>query len=168
MVALHSHLQELPPAVVVRDLGPADEHLVERLHHSLSPRSQYQRFHGAKPRLSARERRFLAGADGHDHVALVALERGQPIATARFVRLHDRPRAADIAAEVIDGRQNQGLGSDLIARLARRAAAQGVERFTATVLSETGLRRSLTRRGWRVASADGPTTTLEVDVWNLL
>jgi GNAT superfamily N-acetyltransferase len=168
MVALHSHLPDLPPAVSVRDLGPADEHLVEQLHHSLSPRSQYQRFHGAKPRLTSRERRFLAGADGCDHVALVALERGQPVAVARYVRLRDRPRTADIAAEVTDGRQGHGLGTDLIAKLARRAAAQGVERFTATVLSETGLRRSLTRRGWRVAAVDGPTTTLEVDVWHLL
>jgi GNAT superfamily N-acetyltransferase len=175
MVALHHHhIRQVPtPAgpgrpLAVRDLGPADEGLVERLHASLSPRSQYQRFHGAKPRLSSRERRFLASADGRDHVALVALDAGAPIAIARFVRLHDRPQTADIAAEVVDERQSQGIGSDLIARLARRAAALGVHRFTATVLSETGLRRSLARRGWRIASADGPTTTLEVDVWTLL
>ena len=186
MVALHHHIpSQFPPPsgpaprgrrapgpaarpLAVRDLGPADEGLVERLHASLSPRSQYQRFHGAKPRLSARERRFLASADGRNHVALVALDAGAPIAIARFVRLHDHPQTADIAAEVVDERQRQGIGSDLIARLARRAAALGVHRFTATVLSETGLRRSLARRGWRVASADGPTTTLEVDVWTLL
>ena len=53
-------------------------------------------------------------------------------------------------------------------RLARRAAAVGVQRFTATVMSETGLRRSLVRRGWRVVDADGPSATLEIDVWALL
>lgn len=169
MVALHHHLPEhLPPAVSIRDLGPADEHLVERLHHSLSPRSQYQRFHGAKPRLTKRELRFLAATDGHDHVALVALERGQPVAIARYVRWAGRPRAADIAAEVVDGRQRRGLGSELIAKLARRAVTQGVERFTATVLSETGLAASLTRRGWSITQVDGPTITLEVPVWRLL
>jgi GNAT superfamily N-acetyltransferase len=166
MVALHHspHVHQL----LVRDLGPADEVLVDRLHHSLSPRSQYQRFHGAKPRLTPRERRFLAGADGHDHVALVALEAGEPVAIARYVRLADRPHAADIAAEVVDDRQRQGLGSGLIRRLAKRAAAGGVERLTATVLSETGLRASLTRRGWSVTAVDGPTTTLETPVWRLL
>jgi hypothetical protein len=172
MVALHSHLPTPPPlwspALTVRDLGPADEALVERLHTSLSPRSQYQRFHGVKPRLSSRERRFLAGADGRDHVALVALERGAPVAIARFVRLRDRPAIADVAAEVVDDRQNQGVGSDLVFRLARRAATLDVHRFTATVLSETGLRRSLVRRGWQVVDVDGPTATLEVDVWTLL
>ena len=136
---------------------------------TLSSRSQYQRFHGAKPRLSPRDLRFLAGADGHDHVALVALDRcGDPVAIARFVRLRDRPSTADIAAEVVDAAQSRGIGSGLVTRLARHAAAAGVTRFTATVLSETGLRRSLVRRGWTVASMDGPTTTLEVDVWALL
>jgi GNAT superfamily N-acetyltransferase len=166
MVALH-HSPHIA-AIHVRDLGPADEALVERLHHSLSPRSQYQRFHGAKPRLTPRELRFLAGADGRDHVALVALEAGAPVAIARFVRLRGRPRAADIAAEVLDDLQGQGLGTGLIRSLARRAVVVGVERFTATVLSETGLRASLARRGWRVVDVDGPTTTLEAPVWNLL
>jgi GNAT superfamily N-acetyltransferase len=152
----------------VRDIGPADAPLVDRLHNSLSRRSQYQRFHAAKPRLSPGELRFLAGADGRDHVALIAMERGEPIAIARYVRLKDRPDAADIAAEVVDDRQRQGLGTGLIRRLARRAAASGVERFTATVLSETGLRASLARRGWHVTAVDGPTTTLEADVWRLL
>ena len=93
---------------------------------------------------------------------------GAPIAIARYVRLRDRPHSADIAAEVADARQRQGIGSDLIVRLARRAAAVGVRSFSATVLSETGLRRSLVRRGWRVVEADGPSATLEIDVWTLL
>ncbi len=172
MSALHhthpapSHAPQ-PPRV--RDLGPADEPLLDELHAALSPRSRYQRFHGAKPRLAPRERAYLAATDGRDHVALVALDGGgAPIAVGRFVRLRDRPHAADVAAEVVDARQGQGIGSDLIRRLARRAATVGVRRFTATVLSETGLRRSLVRRGWRVVEVDGPSATLEIDVWALL
>ena len=153
----------------IRDLGPADEPLLDQLHAALSPRSQYQRFHGAKPRLSPRERRYLAATDGRDHVAIVALDdSGSPVAVGRFVRLPGRPEAADVAAEVTDTRQNGGIGTDLVQRLARRAAAVGICRFTATVLSETGLRRSLVRRGWRVVEADGPSATLEIDVWALL
>jgi GNAT superfamily N-acetyltransferase len=169
MAALPAPLPVTEAPLRVRDLGPADEPLVDALHAGLSPRSQYQRYHGAKPRLSARERRYLAAADGHDHVALVALDgAGAPVAIGRYVRLRDRPDAADIAAEVLDERQSEGIGSDLVGRLARRATTSGVRRFTATVMAETGLRRSLVRRGWKVVDADGPSATLEIDVWALL
>jgi len=169
MAALHHTLPSpAPPPLRIRDLGPADEALLDSLHAALSPRSRHQRYHGAKPRLAPRERAYLAAADGRDHVALVATAAGAPVAVARFVRLRDEPRAADIAAEVVDDRQREGIGSDLLARLARRAALVGVHRFTATVLSETGLRRSLVQRGWRVVEASGPSATLEIDVWSLL
>jgi protein lysine acetyltransferase len=169
MAALPTYAPATEAPLRIRDLGPADEPLLDQLHAALSPRSQYQRFHGAKPRLTAHERRYLAATDGRDHVALVAFDGGgAPIAIGRFVRLRGRPEAADIAAEVADPRQSQGIGSDLVRRLARRAAAVGIRRFTATVLSETGLRRSLVRRGWRVVEADGPSATLEIDVWALL
>ena len=169
MAALPTPLPAAEAPLCFRDLGPADEPLVDALHASLSPRSQYQRYHGAKPRLSPRERRYLAATDARDHIALVALDgRGAPVAIGRFVRHDGRPDAADIAAEVLDDLQRQGIGSDLVGRLARRAAAVGVQCFTATVMSETGLRRSLVRRGWRVVDADGPSATLEIDVWALL
>ncbi len=158
-----------PATLRVRDLGPADGALVETLHDSLSTRSKYQRYHGAMPRLSARHRARLTATDGCDHVALVALDpAGVPVAIARYIRLRHDPGAADIAAEVVDGRQRQGVATDLLARLARRAAASGVERFTATVLSDTRIPAMLRRRGWRVRSFDGPTTDLEADVWTLI
>jgi GNAT superfamily N-acetyltransferase len=157
-----------PPRLEIRDLGPDDVDLLDALHASMSPRSRYRRYHAAKPRLSPRERAFLTSADGVDHVALVALEDGVPVAIARYVRARREPATADIAAEVVDHRQRQGLGSALVERVARRAAGAGIQRLTATVLSESGLRRALTRRGWRVRSFDGPTTTLEADVWALL
>jgi RimJ/RimL family protein N-acetyltransferase len=169
MSALHSHIPAAAPPLTVRPLGPADEPLLDELHTGLSPRSRYQRYHGAKPRLSARERAFMAATDGRDHVAFVALDaRGAPVGVARYVRLRADPDTADIAAEIADDWQRQGLGTDLVGRLARRAAASGVRRFTATVLSETGLRWSLVRRGWRVVVFEGPATTLEADVWALL
>jgi len=169
MAALPTPLPTTEAPLRIRDLGPRDEALLEELHAALSPRSRWQRYHGAKPRLAPRERRYLAATDGRDHVAFLAQDQaGAPIAVARFVRLRGRPDAADIAAEVVDPRQGQGIGTDLVRRLARRAAAVGIRRFTATVLSETGLRRSLVRRGWRVVEAEGPSATLEIDVWALL
>ncbi|HET8953569.1 MAG TPA: hypothetical protein VFN44_23810, partial [Solirubrobacteraceae bacterium] len=84
MAALPS---QAPAPLRIRDLGPADEPLLDELHAALSPRSQYQRFHGAKPRLTPAERRYLAATDGRDHVALVALDGcGEPVAVGRFVR----------------------------------------------------------------------------------
>jgi len=169
MAALPTYAPATEAPLRIRDLGPADEPLLDEVHASLSRRSQYQRYHGAKPRLAPRERRYLASTDGHDHVALVAFDvHDRPVAIGRFVRHRGIPEAADIAAEVVDPRQRQGIGSDLVQRLARRAAAVGICRFTATVMSETGLRRSLARRGWRLVEADGPSATMEIDVWALL
>lgn len=181
MVALPTPLPTSPPvagttpspatggALRVRDLRPTDGHLVDALHQSLSPRSQYQRYHGAMPRLSSRHRERLTATDGRDHAALVALdEAGAPVAIARYIRLRHDPACADIAAEVVDDRQRQGIATELLRRLARRAAAEGVERFTATVLSDTRLPATLRFRGWTVRSFDGPTTDLDVNVWTLI
>lgn len=166
MAALHVPAVSAPPPRI-RDLRPADAPLLDELHAALGPRSRYQRYHGPKPALSRRDRAYLASTDGHDHVALVALDaHGAPIGVARYVRV--TPESADVAAEVADVWQRRGLGSALLARLAPRAAAAGVTRFTATVLSSGGLRRALVRRGWRVVTVDGVTTTLDVDVWRLL
>ena len=152
----------------VRDLGPADAHLLEAVHAGLSTQSRYTRYHGSKPSLSRRDLALLAGTDGHDHVALVALEDGVAVAVARYVRDSGEPASAELAAEVVDRRQRNGIAGHLVRRLARRAAAAGIERFTASVLPQYGLHTALTRGGWRVRSFDGPTATLEADVWTLL
>ena len=149
---------------------PADAPLLDSLLAGLSERSRYQRFQTAKPRLNSRERAFLAGADGHHHLALVALDpAGAPLAVARAVRLRDRPDTAEIAAEVVDAWQRRGLGSDLIARLARRV---GRGRAAAASPRRCSPRRASRARSCAAAGAsssmDGPTTDLQVDVWALL
>jgi hypothetical protein len=154
------------PVFQIRPLRPHDEDLLVEVFDGLSARSRYTRFHSPKPRLTARDRAFLCGVDGRDHLALVALgSDGSAHGIARAVRLRDDRAAADIAVEVIDASQNKGLGFTLLARLARQAAGAGIERFTATVLTQTGLHRSLLRRGWRVTIDDGTSITLEADVW---
>lgn len=157
-----------PPPVRIRPLEPPDGWIVDAVHDGLSDQSRYTRYHGPKPRLSGSDRAFLTATDGRDHIALVALgARGEPLGIARSVRLREDPAAAEIAAEVVDAWQRHGLGSVLIGRLARRAAAAGIGRFRATVLAQTGLQRSLRRRGWRTTANDGLTVTLEIDVWAL-
>jgi acetyltransferase len=142
--------------------------VLDAVHDGLSDGSRYTRYHGPKPRLSSAERAYLTATDGCDHIALVALgAAGEPLGIARGVRLRDDPTAAEIAAEVVDPWQRQGLGSALVARLARRAAVAGIARFRATVLAQTGMQRSLRRRGWHTTANDGLTVTLEIDVWAL-
>jgi GNAT superfamily N-acetyltransferase len=156
------------PALRIRPLGPPDAPLLDAVFGRMSEQSRYTRFHGPKPRLTGSDRAYLAGADGRDHIAFVALDAsGVPLGIARGVRLIGEPEVAEIAAEVIDAHQREGVGTALVARLARRAAAVGVARLRASVLAQTGLAAVLGRRGWRATGGDGLTVTLGADVWAL-
>jgi GNAT superfamily N-acetyltransferase len=167
LLMLAPRISPAPPAI--RDLRPGETGVLAEVFAGLSAQSRYQRFHGPKPRMTEAERAYLAAVDGRDHLAVVAVARdGSPLGIARCVRHRDDTRAADLAAEVVDPFQRRGIGTALVARLARRAAAAGIERLTATVLAETGLQRALLHRGWRVTAADGPALTLEAPVWALL
>jgi GNAT superfamily N-acetyltransferase len=168
-LAAPSQVRSPLPTVRVRPLRPADAHLLDEVLDGMSPQSRYTRFHGPKPRLTASDRAYLAGVDGHDHIALVAVDdTGAPLGIARAVRLAGDPAVAEIAAEVVDPWQHRGLGKVLLDRLARRAAAVGIARFHAVVLAETGVRRSLRGHGWRAVESDGPSVTLSIDVWALM
>jgi GNAT superfamily N-acetyltransferase len=152
----------------IRPFGCADAALIERVFDGLGPRSRYLRFHGPKPRLTASDRAYLAGADGRDHLGLVALSPdGEPLGLARCVRLNEDPAAAELAAEVVDSWQRRGIGSSLVVRLARRAAGVGIERLVANVLADTALPGTLLRHGWCTTATDGPTVTLEAPVWTV-
>jgi GNAT superfamily N-acetyltransferase len=157
------------PTLTIRAVRHGEAGLVDRVFAGLGEQSRYQRFHGPKPRLGAAERAHLSAVDDRDHLAVVALAPdGAPLGLARCIRLRDDRATADLAAEVVDEHQRQGIGMALVARLARRAAHAGIERLSATVLAETGLQRALLRRGWQVTAADGPALTLEVQVWTVL
>lgn len=155
----------LSPRIRIRPLEPPD---LDAVHAGLSDASRYSRYHGPKPRFGSAERTYLTTTDGRDHIALVALgPHGEPLGIARSVRLREDPSAAEIAAEVVDAWQRHGVGSTLINKLARRAAANGIARFSANVLAQNGLSRSLRRRGWKAVATDGLTVTLEIEVWAL-
>jgi GNAT superfamily N-acetyltransferase len=164
---LAPRIRPRPPAI--RDLRAGETAVLDEVFAGLSDQSRYQRFHGHKPRLTDADRAHLTAVDGRDHLAVVAVAPdGSPLGTARCIRTRHDTRAADLAAEVVDPCQRRGIGTALVGRLARKAAAAGIERLTATVLAETGLQRSLLRRGWRVTAADGPQLTLEAPVWTLV
>lgn len=158
----------MTPFVWFRSLGPDDGELLDQIMDGMSPQSRYQRYHGPKPRLTSADRRYLTSVDERNHFGLVALApEGTPVGVVRAVRLKDDPLAAELGIEVVDAWQSQGVGTTLIARIARRAAGVGIERLVARVLDETGYGRSLTRRGWRVVGRDGPSVLLGADAWSL-
>src|SRR3954447_26306507 len=172
---LAGDLSVMTPLVWFRALRPDDGALLEQVMDGMSPQSRYQRYHGPKPRLTSSDRRYLTNVDARDHLALVALApEGAPIAIVRAVRLQDDLRAAELGIEVVDAWQSQGIGTTLIARIARRAAGAGVERpgagarparVVARVLAESGFARSLMRRGWSVIGGEGPSIILGADAW---
>jgi GNAT superfamily N-acetyltransferase len=139
--------------VVIRAIRPGDKAMLARGLELLSDETRRRRFLGAKPRLTAGELRYLTEVDGEAHVALVAVladRLDHVVAVARYVRLPGDPATADAAIVVGDPWQRRGLGRRLAVMLADAARVQGIERFSATMLSDNpaglALMRTLARR----------------------
>ena len=135
--------------VLVRSLRPDDQAGLGAMFEELSSSSRYQRFLGGKPAVSAQALRRLSEVDHRDHEALVAVTDdgddgggGKVIGEARWVRDGDDGAVAEMAITVADDWQQCGLGTALAHDLAQRAAEEGVERFSAEVLTDNaGIRR---------------------------
>jgi GNAT superfamily N-acetyltransferase len=119
---------------------PEDAALLREGFVRLSPRSRFQRFLSAKPRLSAEELRYLTDVDGERHVAIGAVTwspggREKGLGVARFFRQAHTPEVAEVAITVVDDAQGKGLGRLLMDRLVEAARERGVERFELRVLA---------------------------------
>ena len=128
----------------------------------LSDESRRRRFLGAKPRLTDAELRYLTEIDGETHFALVAVQADhldRVVGVARYVRSATDPVIADAAIVVGDPWQRQGLGRRLAIMMADAARERGIERFSATMLSDNpaalALMGTLTRRLEHGGHADG-------------
>ena len=119
--------------VRIRPIRPEDKALLNWGLSRLSEATVQRRFLSPKPRFTDAELRYLTEVDGHDHVALVAIdEDGDLVGVGRFVRLED-PTEAEIAIVVADPLQGRGLGTRLGYALVEEAIRHGVDRFTATM-----------------------------------
>jgi RimJ/RimL family protein N-acetyltransferase len=148
----------------VRPLEPDDRQLVADFFDGLSERARFDRFGGAKPRLSEREIAFLSAVDHRDHEAFVALEpvSGEPVGLARWVRDANDDRIAEVAVTVADRWQSRGVGTALSRRLVRSAREGGIERLRASVLASNERALSILRRLGRLVEHEFLGTTLEL------
>ncbi|HWE10140.1 MAG TPA: GNAT family N-acetyltransferase [Solirubrobacteraceae bacterium] len=141
--------------VTIRPIRPDDRERLQLSHARLSELSRYRRFMSSKPVLTASDASYLVDIDGRSHYALVATV-AEPageaiIAVARYVRLSADSDVAEFAVVVGDAWQRQGLGAELLGRLADAAVTRGVDRFYATILADNvAIRRLIDRL------ADGP------------
>ena len=134
--------------VLIRPIRREDKQTLLDGLHRLTPESRYRRFFSPMPDLSARQLRYLTEVDHHAHEALIASDpsTGEGIGVARFIRSATDPAVAEVAIAVLDDWQGHGLGTALLEALAARAREEGVEHFTASVLTQNSAMLDLLRR----------------------
>ena len=153
-------------AVVVRELGPGEEQVLDVVFAGLSDQSRYLRFHSPVPRLVPVVRRALAAVDGRRHVALVAVAGREPIGIARCIDLGSG--RAELAVEVVDAWHGRGVGTLLLHALRDRAVAAGWRELSAEVLAENDAVRALLRRVFPIqgVARDGAELTLTLPLFD--
>jgi GNAT superfamily N-acetyltransferase len=121
-------------AIALRRLRAGERKPVLEVFAGLSERSRRLRFLGMKPRLPEHDIAYLVdvGGFGREAVAAVDQETGLTVGIARFVQDPGAPEA-EIAFEVVDAWQGQGLGRKLLKELRALALAQGILRFRALI-----------------------------------
>jgi ribosomal protein S18 acetylase RimI-like enzyme len=139
--------------VHLRPIVPEDEPLLHDAVAAMSERTVYFRFFSPIKRMSDALAHRLAVVDYHDRFAIVATSH-KPSAKERIVGVARYDRApqtdvAEVAVAVIDEFQRRGLGSVLLAELARVARTQGIKAFQLIVLPENREMLGLLRKmGW--------------------
>jgi RimJ/RimL family protein N-acetyltransferase len=153
--------------VGIRPIRADDGPRLQAAYERLSPQTRYRRFLTIKPSLTEADVRFLTGVDGTDHFALVTTPADDPeriIAVARFVRQRQDSSAAELAVVVGDQFQGEGLGTELLSRLAEAALARGIVRFQGTVLADNLPIHRLLRHGTVRERHLGPIDEVEVEL----
>jgi GNAT superfamily N-acetyltransferase len=149
--------------LTIRPVRPDDSPLLADAFAQLSDESRYRRFFTPLRELGAEQLAYLTELDHHDHEALLALDEPDRacVGVARFVRV--APAVAEPAVVVADRWQHRGLGTALLERLADRARAEGITRFSAIVLAQNrDAIRLLERLGDATRENDG--AVLQFDI----
>jgi GNAT superfamily N-acetyltransferase len=140
----------------LRPIAPEDEPLLHEAVAAMSERTVYFRFFSPIKRMSDALAHRLAVVDYHDRFAIVATthrpggssQKERIVGVARYDRARETD-VAEVAVAVIDEFQRRGLGSVLLAELARVARGQGIRSFQLIVLPENSEMLGLLRKmGW--------------------
>ncbi len=130
-------------AVTIRPIRPEDEPLMVVFHRNISERSVYFRYlhlMGLSERVAHERLTRACFIDYAREMALVAEHRDAAgcvsiLAVGRLMKLHGT-RDGEFALVVIDAKQGQGLGTELLRRLVQIGRDEGLERIVATIASE--------------------------------
>jgi GNAT superfamily N-acetyltransferase len=121
-------------AVRILHVARTDRQALLAFMQRLSPESRRLRFFSPACDLESAAS-WAAGADGIDHLGLVAVNsHGQILGHAACLRMYG-PRA-EVAVEVGESYRHQGLATLLITRLAREAEQKQIRSFVAEVLPD--------------------------------
>src|SRR5690606_4912859 len=156
---------------------PEDADALQRFQMAQSERSTYLRFFAALQRIPDRMLRQLVTVDHVRRAALVAVRPSGPgpqdatediVGVARYDVIDDRPgrRTAEVAFNIADAIQGQGLGSVLLEHIATAARERGVHRFVAEVLPQNRAMLGVFREaGYAVEQhVDDGVVTVSVDL----
>ena len=150
--------------LLLRPVLPGDRERTVHGHVYFSSETLYRRFMTARAPTPALMH-YLAEVDYVDHFVWVMTDGSDPVADARFVRDQTDPTVAEIAFTVADAYQGRGIGSFLIGALSIAAKVDGVERFSARMLSENvPMRAIMDRYGAQWQREDIGVITTVIDV----
>lgn len=150
--------------LMLRPVLPGDSERTVHGHVHFSSETIYRRFMSARVP-SVAMMHYLAEVDYVDHFVWVMVDGSDPVADARFVRDENDPTVAEIAFTVADAYQRRGIGTFLIGALAVAARVDGVERFSARMLSDNlPMRTIMDQHGavWQREDVGVITTVIDV------
>ena len=165
---MRAELVDLPDGseVILRPVRPGDAPLFVTAWKQFGDESRYRRFMTPKKELSPDELAYFTTVDHVDHEAIGAIEphTGAGLGVARYLRDPGRPRSAEAAVAVIDAWQGRGLGGLLLRRLCARAALNGIDTFTASLMTDNRSMLHLFQRLGAVRVRDVEGSVMEIDV----
>lgn len=122
----------------VRTLTEDDaDALHDFLQNELGEESRRLRFMAPMPTVPESAAAWLAARDGHDRVALAALDPGDPSKVVAVVEYAAVPAGPpEVAVAVADRLQGKGIGSNLLGMLATLSLASGQKYWSCDVLAD--------------------------------